>query len=485
MNYQNPAGTKFPIIAQAPMPQNLINLFSGTDESASTIASRYKTAFNQIAQSLSQCGFNVALFGSSFEIMDAMLDACSANGVNVILNPVWLNDSPLHTKAVIDHYKSRPNGRPVAWQVFDQPKFYDWGDAVGMDAPEDIVWNNLTVGLWNARGLDGTRMVYFNLAAPEYNDGVHDPDEWIGSSANYNQYLDALQKLYNPVLWSYDLYPFNIKGNSTDIEVRYDHFYRYLKVFGDRACDTGVPFWAYCMCLGHSYWKVDSAGNRTKVWTQPVPTEGMLRFEAFNALAFGAQGLVYWQYGQPSDGPASESGLTFAPAPFDFSVKSIGTVKTLTPVSNPVWRAVQKVNSEIQKYAHVFLGAEIKDIFHLRKTYDGQEMFPGSYGHIAKVQCFEEGVLISAFEKDKKNYFVIVNQDPFGVQEVIISISSNTKGTFLTDDDPETFYIPKPANPNFDFASIFTRTLPEGGVIILEWTEGDFTGEIVPPVINP
>ena len=470
-NYQNPAGTGFPIIAQAPVPQSLVNLFSDTSESASGIALRYKKAFERIAHSLSECGFNVALFGSSFEIMDALLDACTAEGVRMILNPVWLNDSPLHTKAIIDHYTSRVNGRPVAWQVFDQPKFYDWGDAVGMSAPEDIEWNNLTVGLWNTRGLDNTRMAYFNLAAPEYNEVEHEPDEWIGTCKDYNQYLDALQELYNPVLWSYDLYPFIMKGDSTDIEVRYDHFYKYLKIFSDRALATGAPFWAYAMCQSHSYWEEDSAGNRTKVWTQPVPTEGMLRFEAFNALAFGAQGLVYWQYGQPSDSPATESGLTFGPAPFDFTVNGTGSVKTLTPVTNPVWDKVQTVNKEIQKYADVFLGCQIDHIWHRGKTYDGQPMFPGSYGHITRLLCGEEGVLISAFKKNGKNYFVIVNQDPFATQDVSISISSNTQGTFLSDEPPTRFSIPKPANPNMVLARTFTKTLPAGGAMILEWSE--------------
>lgn len=482
MNYQNPAGTRFPIIAQAPVPQSLVNLFSDTSESASDIALSYKKAFERIAHSLSECGFNVALFGSSFEIMDALLDACTAEGVKMILNPVWLNDSPLHTKAVIDHYTSRVNGRPVAWQVFDQPKFYDWGDAVGMDAPEDIVWNNLTVGLWNTRGLDNTRMAYFNLATPEYNEVEHEPDEWIGTCKDYNQYLDALQELYSPVLWSYDLYPFIMRGDSTDIEVRYDHFYKYLKIFSDRALATGAPFWAYAMCQGHSSWEVDSAGRRTKAWTQPVPTEGMLRFEAFNALAFGAQGLVYWQYGQPSDSPATESGLTFGPAPFDFTVNGTGSVKTLTPVTNPVWDKVQTVNKEIQKYADVFLGCTVKNVFHFRQTYAGQPMSDSTDKCISSVECGPGGVLVSEISNGDRNYVVVLNQNPFSEEMIRFSVRAGYQGKILTDDPATSFAISNPSSTSIGRSRRFDRTLAPGGYVIVEWKEYDLYNWELPPI---
>lgn len=477
-SYKNPAGNRFPVIAKAPIPQKFADLFSSDPKVRKDQAGQYSESFKDIANSMKACGFNVTLLGSAFELMDALADACESAGINVILNPAWLNDDTDHTKAVLDYYKNK--SQPVAWEVFDQPKFYDWGNAYAGSADSVTVWNNLTVALRMARELDSNRMSYFNLAAPEIDSSHPVPEEWLGSCKDYNEYLDVLGRLYKPALWSYDLYPFIMKGDSTDIEVRYDHFYKYLKIFSDRALATGAPFWAYAMCQGHTRWEVDSAGRRTKAWTQPVPTVGMLRFEAFNALAFGAQGLVYWQYGQPSDSPSTESGLTFGPAPFDFTVNGTGSDKTLTPVTNPVWYEVQTVNKEIQKYADVFLGCQIDHIWHHGKTYDGQPMFPGSYGHIAKLMCEKEGVLISAFKKGGKNYFVIVNQDPFADHDVQISISSDTQGAFLSDEPPARFSIPKPAKPYMGLAQTFIKTLPAGGAVILEWTEYNPTAEIIP-----
>lgn len=521
--YRNPAGQQFPIIAQSPIPQKFHNLFSSDPDQRKDQAKLYIATFKKIATSLKDCGFNVVLFGSAFEIMDAMIEACRSintdtdtgdsnnnDGLNVILNPVWLNDSPEHVKAVLDHYHGK--SEPVAWQVFDQPHFYDWGVPTVLKTPADKEWNNLSVALRMSRELykrddrEDPDMSYFNLAAPQIDEENPVPEIWLGTCKNYNEYLDNLEKLYMPALWSYDLYPFIIKSDTVVSEdhpadVLFEHFYGYLKKFHRHSQKTGRPFWAYCMCQGHSYWKMDSEnGTRTKIWTQPVPTEGMLRFEAFNALAFGAQGIVYWCYGQPTDAPETESGLTFESGPLDFAVLKIrGTIKIITltdPTRTALQNAIKTVNGEIQKYAEVFLDCKVRGVTFYGKTYNTDnginDMISYIYdGCIKKVVCGNDGVILSEITNDStgfnKKYMVIVNQSPYAEQQITVFIQPETQGKFLTDENPSTFILPKPSSSSTGsiFGTPFKRTLPPGGYVILEWSKYGSIGVITPPSAYP
>lgn len=494
MTYKNPAGNEFPVIAQAPIPQKFLDLFSSDPEERKIQAAQYQSSFEAIANSLKACGFNVSLFGSAFEIMDAMADACDKAGTNVILNPVWLNDDPEHAAAVLEHYKDKR--QPVAWQVFDQPKFFDWGNAYASGAPSVPVWNNLTVGLRMAREIDTKRMAYFNLAAPQI-DGSHPvPKEWLGSCTDYSEYLDILEKLYHPAVWSYDLYPFIIDSDTvvTDghpADVKFSHFYGYLKKFLEHSRATGAPFWAYCMCLGHTYWK-NIGTFRNIVWRQPAPTEGMLRFEAFNALAFGAQGIVYWQYGQPFDDLITKSGFSYSQGPFDFSVEDgEGGVKILTPKESKdrilLNEAIKAVNTDIQKYAEVFLGCKVTRASFYGKIYPDNELkdmvFDFPCGCLDRIVCGEDGVVVSEItngdtEDTKKNYFVIVNQNPFADQAIRITIRPGYKGTVMTDAKPTKFAISDTPSiiPGTDIGhgvspKNYKRILPAGGCLIIEWAE--------------
>ena len=66
---------------------------------------------------------------------------------------------------------------------------------------------------------------------------------------------------------------------------------------------------------------------------RPIATEEYLRFEAFNALALGAQGIVYWSYAMqdPNDNGYYQSAVVD---------------KNGNP--GPSWNAVKQINKEIK-----------------------------------------------------------------------------------------------------------------------------------------
>ena len=473
--YISPTPGEIPIIAQAPIPQSFHSIFSSVPEERLQQTKDYQQHFRTIATSLRDSGFNATLYGDAFELMDAMTDASANAGVNVILNPVWLHDSPDHTKAVLDHYKGK--AQPVAWQIFDQPKFYDWGNLMAETAPDNLIpedqaCNTLSVALNMVRDLDSSKMAFFNLAAPEIKQGEVNPVEWIGSCDRYEGYLTALDGLYTPPLWSYDLYPFIITPGTVvtsthPADVRYDHFYRYLGCFGKISAITRRPFWAYCMCQGHSYWEKDSdTGVLTKRWIQPVPTAGMLRFEAFNALAFGAQGIVYWCYGQQRNASPNAEGLRFDRGPLDFSVKGEGVDRTITPVKGNVWNAVKQVNSEIRNFSNIFLGCTFVSAGQVGKAYGGLPLISGAVAGVKVVSTGKEGVLVTRIDNNGYEYVVIVNHDPFNKQEVICILYKGREYIVSMPGQAD-----QDCSPGNTTSFFLRRTLKEGGYLIIRTKE--------------
>lgn len=83
--------------------------------------------------------------------------------------------------------------------------------------------------------------------------------------------------------------------------------------------------------------------------TYPYITEGLLRFQAMTALAYGFQGIVFWTYGLPK-GPANYSELYGnLDAPLDAAGKP-----------TKVWYYCQSVNTEIKEFGAYFLGTKFQ-----------------------------------------------------------------------------------------------------------------------------
>ena len=107
-------------------------------------------------------------------------------------------------------------------------------------------------------------------------------------------YLDNLQTLFNPWIWSYDYYPIRNILNKVDSEkdkyeaiegeyvVEYEHFFGYLGLYQDFTQTKNSDFWAYGMCMSHKLY--NNRNWDVLTCSYPTPTEGALRFETFAAL---------------------------------------------------------------------------------------------------------------------------------------------------------------------------------------------------------
>ena len=153
-----------------------------------------------------------------------------------------------------------------------------------------------------------------------------------------------------------------------------------------------IPFWAFAL---------SSPGedpDNDVVW--PVATLAHLRVQMFCNLVYGAQAFQYFTYHGICKGGAKTT----------------------------VYERVKKVNAELQGMAPVFLGADIKNVWHT-----GTEIPEGTraldtmpYG-VASLKTGDRGAVVSQVEKDGCTYIAIVNKDYENDMQLEISFDRKVK----------------------------------------------------------
>lgn len=328
------------------------------------------------------CGFNLASSRGSvsyFKNVFALLGDLKLK--YLIGNPKFTE--PNTRKEYINNFKNDPH--LGGWFLKDEPAYTSWDElselykAFSKEDPDHLIYINL-VGMIN--------------------------ENFTGKCKTIAEYLNLYQNKFLPSLLSYDYYPIiNINGKT---QVKYDQFYSDLEVFSAMAKKTSRPFWAFC----------ESMAYKNKWNSRPAPTEPYLKFEAFNALAYGAQGIVYWTYSLRNSTPIE----TY-----------ISSLVDLKGKKSKAWYAAQKVNMEIKKFNHIFYQCEVKEVKHTGKTqYQDTKKLTGTIGPLKSVSSGAAGVLISRIENNGEKYMVIVNHDPFNKQKVTLKLNSGKSVVNLT-----------------------------------------------------
>lgn len=494
--YISPAPGRIPIIAEDPVPGLFLELFSDATK-RDYLVEYYGDIIKGIACSASKAGFNTFITSGATQVKEALAKAGAEVGINSIIRTDSFNYGPEDAFKAAEHYRSNP--QPIGFKIMDEPHPWGWGDIFYIlnNPPKDEdldkngndkrVLNNLTYGFRMATTLLPERLSLFTLAAAA-------TKRWIGSCTTYEEYLDVLQRLYKPGVWMYDFYPFLLDQNTVNymsfnnpqtgdisdgqnVVIRYEEFYSYLDTFSKHAKKTGRPFIAYCMCEGHG-----SSENEIITRFQPVPTVGMLRFEAFSALAYGAQGIAYWQYGKGEYNAGQK--LVFEEAPLSIEISdesSGGSTNPNVPVDisriklkycSVLWNIVKKVNSEINRLNSVFLGCSVLKILHYHTSDKTGEAFPVSsisgssseeYAGIRIMNLPGTSVLLSEIVNGTKKYLVVVNHYPFKSQRVSFILYSGRRYIIrMPDTDDSQVVVASGESP------MQSRRLFPGGYMIIE-----------------
>lgn len=508
-----PTDDDIPLIAFSPIPAPLmkyVQQFYGPypDKVIAKVSEALKT--------VEECGCSTVIAGGTLEQMDAIVRATRipAAGIdlklNVMLNPVYLHESPRTTLRILTHYGATKNmnygkytpfpnqDRIVAWQVMDQPHFWDWGDTLALDGRpgSDYVWNRLTLGYGMATPLDhyykeaenpedasAKRLSWFDLAAvpdkkPSSSQALTD---WLGSCGTYAEYLDVLDRLFTPKVWCYNFFPFmnalDPDGNITGLSVRLAEFYRYLTLFRDRVNSPRDPaiqprFWNYTMVSEQKY--VDSSGKT--LWHRPAPTVGMIRFLVFNSLAFGAKGTAYYMYGTQYTNVTSGENSVFGEAPLSCEIAGTGVDATVTLRKTAIWDSIKTVNSEVESWKSIFINTKTLECFTKGRSVEGLEPLPDGYECLISLQPTGKGVIVSHLVKTSGNpasgilhHLVLVNLDYEKKQEVRASFRNGSGAGFVVSQAPAQGHSMEIRTTPGISVPYSKASLAPGGIAVISW----------------
>jgi len=147
------------------------------------------------------------------------------------------------------------------------------------------------------------------------------------SGRTYKEYIDEYIQTVKPEFVSFDHYPLmqSVDGTYT----KEDHLLN-LDIVSSASKRAGLPFWAFIQSIGFS-----TAGTQNR-----DPDEKDIRWQVYNALAFGAQGIQYFTYWTPTN----DGAATFSKAMVD-----VDGTKT------PLYESVKNVNKEIQGFDRIYM----------------------------------------------------------------------------------------------------------------------------------
>lgn len=302
-------------------------------------------------QELRDCGFNYNFSHIySFEAAIKALDLCQQVGMKSIFMCPELKTDPEETVAKVRNH-------PALGGYFLR------------DEPNEKEFKEL--GKWAARvrEADSTHFCYLNLFPM-----------WVMKEKQYKKYLRSFNEKVDLPILSFDYYPITRKNGEDIINATW---YENLELIAAEARRTGKPFWAFALSTAHDDY--------------PVPTLAHLRLQMYSNLAYGAQGLQYFTYWNPST------------ERWDFHAAPIG----LSRKRSHVYELVREMNQELQRRAFVFVGAEMQSVHHLGDNIpSGTRPLVELPPHFTELSTQGQNALVARLINGEHHYVVIVNTSP-------------------------------------------------------------------------
>ncbi len=273
------------------------------------------------------------------------LDLGKEAGIRIMFMCDKLREQPEETvKAVMNH--------PALAGYFlkDEP----------MDDSFDKLW------AWAKRILDTdpNHVCYLNLL-PTYGP--------FPTLEDYRKHVRHFVEAVPIPLISFDHYP--VIGENT---LRAD-WYGNLEVISEESRRVNRPFWAFALSTSH--------------WSYPPPTMASLRLQMYSNLAYGAQGLQYFTYWNPTEKEYHDAPITLAGK------------------RSSAYDRIRDMNRELQARAFVFVRSRVIAVNHLgEKIPDGTKRLEQLPPKVTKLETQNKGAIVSQLEKEGRRYLVIVNR---------------------------------------------------------------------------
>ena len=214
-------------------------------------------------------------------------------------------------------------------------------------------------------------------------------DDWVEE-----KYLETLRHYLKNVpvsFLSFDYYPVIIKDDNRQLR---EAWYHNLEDIRTAAMEAKVPIWSFALAKCHNPY--------------PTPTLADLRVQHFSNLVYGA---VAFQY---------------------FTTRAIVWNDTIVSHIYPI---VKQVNRELKQMEPLFLGADIKDIWHTGETIPrGTKALTTYPAGISKIEV--KDAVVSYFTNKGKQYIAFVNRSC--TAETTLKITFNTEAVHVAKDGTET-----------------------------------------------
>lgn len=265
---------------------------------------------------------------------------------------------------------------------------------------------------------------------------------------SYQKYLETFQSSIKPSLWGIDA----ITSFADEKQAQWKHFdlnifFRDLEILSLVSRYCGRPFWYTVRCMAYTNKKTNKA--------TPYPSLVEMRFSAFAALAYGAQGLQYWSYRQLSN----NNDFDYTAAPVDANGQKV----------TAIWNAVQQINWEIRRLNSVFFESEVIQVRHTgSEQYEATALLKGSFGPLISVSS--TSILLSHLNTHGQDYLVIVSQilDPgdlvIPIQKVKLEFADCYKIYRLTPSEDPVGY-----KESLITSTTVEVSIPSGGYLIYKW----------------
>lgn len=268
--------------------------------------------------------------------------------------------------------------------VHDFCQYSSFGGYLLFDEPGADKFNEIAKQYMRLRRLDNEHYIWINLfpiTAEKYR--LH--------TSSYEEYVDEYLKKVKPSFLSFDNYGIDKNG----IRLKY---YQNLEIISSLCKTKQIPFWAYVL--------TSQFGNYEQ------PTKGTLSLQAYNNLAYGAQGIEYFSYRRILD-----YQLNMICAPVDTNYQKM-----------PVYYDVKELNAEIQYYSSFFYGCDVKEVTHLSKDIPIGTRQTGELPFRIKIDNYNgKGFVVSHFFNGSHEYLLFVNKDYSESQTVVLETPRRVK----------------------------------------------------------
>lgn len=353
---------------------------------------------DRVMEGMHQAGFTVSYSnaGETLAEVRRALDVAHAQGVRLLLQ-----HSSYH--AVQGHRLDKPARRQIEKLVAaigDHPGLY--GYAV-RDEPYVEEFPAVAAVAGFLRQLDTYHLVYVNHHSPfKGGPGSRTPE------ASWRKILD----LFHPQVLSYDHYGI---VTATEAELTKlagapnvfprgkvivkSHYFECLEMMRTLSVWHQIPFWAFACSVSHAWY--------------PEPTEGHLRFQMMNNLAYGAGGVQYFTY-------AHDEAL----------VRADGS-------TTDTWELARRVNADLHALALQLRGLRNIGVRRTGPLWSGTRAVWPPEDHL-DVDCQGDAVTIGFFEDPRQDadgplYLMVVNGSPCDTAKIHLNVN-------VKDEKLEAFY---------------------------------------------